>query len=489
MLKEKLNKVSSKFLEFSRKLESLISEYREYSEEQLLVDEKDDGGSIDKDKKQEKSKDSPKEDLFDEYGYPEDENHSDGSISEERVNIDDDVDFIKTEESTDKSYPCDKSKFLAKATTDLKTHMTRNKSAQDLKGIIETLDQNLTDIKETSDQNLEDIIDEDLTDIVEDMEDLSSDAIDQILSAEVKQEMTVLEKSQYQKVAGEGYLCNECPVKHRTMVEIKRHVKIHGEIKQSCPRCDYSGAYLKSHILRTHESHKMKDIKCTQCDFVTKFSTYLKRHKERVHNKTGVPHFCTELDCDFQTTLTEHLRRHIDRMHKIAASPCDKCEYVAKNPFELKTHKKSHNLLQCDQCSYSTVGTNYIGFKSHLEQHQAAEEGVKYSCTQCDHIANSQHLLNCHVYRSHSRTFNFCDQCDFKTKRKDRFRDHMNKHKGLLLHCERDQCAFSTPMRLSMKQHVNKVHNKPVIKCDQCDYSTDRTFYLKNHKKKRHADN
>ena len=150
------------------------------------------------------------------------------------------------------------------------------------------------------------------------------------------------------------------------------------------------GAYLKSHILRTHESHKMKDIKCTQCDFVTKFSTYLKRHKERVHNKTGVPHFCTELDCDFQTTLTEHLRRHIDRMHKIAASPCDKCEYVAKNPYELKTHKKSHNLLQCDQCSYSTVGTNYIGFKSHLEQHQAAEEGVKYSCTQCDHIANSQ---------------------------------------------------------------------------------------------------
>ena len=40
MLKEKLNKVSSKFIEFSGKLESLISEYKEYSEEQLLVDEK-----------------------------------------------------------------------------------------------------------------------------------------------------------------------------------------------------------------------------------------------------------------------------------------------------------------------------------------------------------------------------------------------------------------------------------------------------------------
>ena len=200
-------------------------------------------------------------DLFDEYGYQEDENHSDGSISEERVNIDDDVDFIKTEESTDKSYPCDKSKYLAKATTDLKTHMTRNKSAQDLKGIIETLDQNLTDIKETSNQNLEDIIDEDLTDIVEDMEDLSSDSIDQILAAEVKQEMTVLEKSQYQKVAGEGYLCNECPVKHRTMVEIKRHVKIHGEIKQSCPRCDYSGKHMKFLVTFTpltfHSSQKL----------------------------------------------------------------------------------------------------------------------------------------------------------------------------------------------------------------------------------------
>ena len=40
ILKEKLNKVSSKFLEFSRKLESLISEYKEYSEEHILVDEK-----------------------------------------------------------------------------------------------------------------------------------------------------------------------------------------------------------------------------------------------------------------------------------------------------------------------------------------------------------------------------------------------------------------------------------------------------------------
>jgi len=43
-------------------------------------------------------KDTTSEGLFDSYQYQDDENQSEaGSISEERVNIEDDVDFIKTE--------------------------------------------------------------------------------------------------------------------------------------------------------------------------------------------------------------------------------------------------------------------------------------------------------------------------------------------------------------------------------------------------------
>ena len=139
---------------------------------------------------------------------------------------------------------------------------TRNKSiAQEINDANETIDKVITEIQETTDQNLEDTIDEDVKDIDdEDMEDLSSEAIDRILLAEVKQEMTVLETSQYQKVAEGGYLCNECPVTHRYVVDIKRHVKIHGGAtskrgwvptldKLPCPKCDFTGRHILLSLL------------------------------------------------------------------------------------------------------------------------------------------------------------------------------------------------------------------------------------------------
>ena len=157
-----------------------------------------------------------------------------------------------------------------------------------------------------------------------------------------------------------------------------------------------SESNLRHHIRQEHETHKMNDLKindlkCTQCDFVTKVSSYLSRkkallrHMERVHG-SGDKIICAE--CDFQTNTKEYLSAHVARKHKIAEKPCDECEYVAKNANDLKNHKKSHRLYQCDKCSYSTI--HQVGFKSHLEQHLAAEEGIKYSCTECDHIANSK---------------------------------------------------------------------------------------------------
>lgn len=225
----------------------------------------------------------------------------------------------------------------------------------------------------------------------------------------------------------------------------------------------------------------MKDIKCTQCDFAQSSApTYLKTPRSGFTTKQESYFFAQSWTADFQTTHIEHLRRHIDRISKIAASHLVIMRVCCKESLWTWDSQEVPQLAQCDQCSYSTVGTNYIGFKSHLEQHQAGGGRVKYSCTQC--------VLHCKLTAFAELSRVPIPQQNLqllwpvrlqKTKRKDRFRDHMNKLKK--------DCSSSTAsatsvhsvlVRLSMKQHVNKVHNKPVIKCDQCDYSTDRTPFI-----------
>ncbi len=76
-----------------------------------------------------------------------------------------------------------------------------------------------------------------------------------------------------------------------------------------CPVCHKlftSNYVLERHVKCVHD--KIKDLKCSQCDYVTSYPTHLKEHERSVHLKLK-DHSCHL--CAFRTSIKGSLDRHI----------------------------------------------------------------------------------------------------------------------------------------------------------------------------------
>ena len=63
-----------------------------------------------------------------------------------------------------------------------------------------------------------------------------------------------------------------------------------------------------------------------------------------------------------------------------------------------------------------------------LAQHKTGvQEGVKYPCMQCDHMATSKSNLSQHKRAVNERVKYPCNLCAFQTCRKDRVKNHLSK--------------------------------------------------------------
>ena len=70
---------------------------------------------------------------------------------------------------------------------------------------------------------------------------------------------------------------------------------------------------------------------------------------------------------------------------------CGKCDYVATQSGNLKTHIRSkHEGVRylCSHCEYATTQAGHL--KRHIENRH---EGVRYSCDQCENVATGVHCL------------------------------------------------------------------------------------------------
>jgi len=85
------------------------------------------------------------------------------------------------------------------------------------------------------------------------------------------------------------------------------------------------------------------------------------------------------------------------------------------------------------------------------------ENGLKYSCDQCDKQFTQLGNLTRHKKSVHDDICYSCDKCDFKSNRKDGLKIHTESvHMGIRQNCS--LCSFTATNKANINAHIRKMH-------------------------------
>ena len=105
-----------------------------------------------------------------------------------------------------------------------------------------------------------------------------------------------------------------------------------------CPTCHYktsSQLNLNKHLWN---AHKMRNMKCDQCPYVSGFFVDLQNHIKKTHNHEECH------NCGFAATMRAAMDAH---MAKCKFMRCNKCDHSAPDQSHLTTHLKTvHDLIR-----------------------------------------------------------------------------------------------------------------------------------------------
>jgi len=180
----------------------------------------------------------------------------------------------------------------------------------------------------------------------------------------------------------------------------------------------------------------------------------------------GSWHRCGVGGCDFKSKQSGNLKKHKANIHDVDVKwfMCDQCEYKSKQSVTLKQHKANmHGIdvkwVKCDQCNYKCKVV------ASLKKHKAAVHDVDvqwFKCDQCEYKCKENSSLKVHKANIHNIDVKWfkCDECVYKCKK--------NSH---------------------LKQHKANVHGIHVkwFKCDKCEYKCKENGSLKVHKSRHHG--
>ena len=120
---------------------------------------------------------------------------------------------------------------------------------------------------------------------------------------------------------------------------------------------------------------------------------------------------------------------------------------------------------------------------------KACHNSIEFSCTLCDYVGKSKHLLKSHNKNKHDKEGLY--QCKFcpivKSKMKDltiHIRDYHDSHNRYKYVCS--QCDRKFTKMYHLKNHVKVIHEGIRFPCDQCEYKAREPSNLRHHKLRHH---
>ena len=195
---------------------------------------------------------------------------------------------------------------------------------------------------------------------------------------------------------------------------------------KNCRFCEYVGSCRRD--VRKHKKllHKdqLKVFNCNQCSYITHWGDSMKLHKKFHSSPLEFP--CVKCShCDYiykynpqdpkgSRRAKQLLNGHMNDEHAKIKLKCDQCEKTFWTEKQLSNHKANHSYLtvdgsySCDQCDYRCKKTNRLRF--HID---SVHLGVKpHLCDVCPAAFPTKGALNVHKL-SHTGERNFkCIFCE-----------------------------------------------------------------------------
>jgi len=146
-----------------------------------------------------------------------------------------------------------------------------------------------------------------------------------------------IQRHQRAKHEGVKFPCKLCSLTFTIKHCLTRHIeRVHQGTKYPCPHCHFkasSVSALKYHMQWKHRNFKLT---CDICGHEVNTEKNLRRHKAVVHE--GQWHNCTEPECDYKAKDSSTLRFHIQVTHEGARIECKHCGKIYTKITTLKSH-------------------------------------------------------------------------------------------------------------------------------------------------------
>ena len=199
--------------------------------------------------------------------------------------------------------------------------------------------------------------------------------------------------------------------------------------------------------------------------------------------------------------------RHVMNVHNKGKTEytiqCSYCQETFRDNYnkkihEIRKHTKKYD-HHCEVCGKGFPERNIL--ERHKEAvHNTSEKGDKIKiknpirkepaervvCPHCGSTFASKVSLKYHIQVVHDDVKFECPHCDYSNGRKSNLDLHIKtKHEGLSFPCP--HCNYKATRKCNLKVHIKTTHEGLRFNCPHCDFQVTRKDYLEKHISSAHA--
>lgn len=333
------------------------------------------------------------------------------------------------------------------------------------------------------------------------------------------------------KLITRKYCCVKCVASFDTSMELEKHGNLyHSEFVYPCTLCRKefpTKNALEEHHARVHSGiqykKRRKIIECTICDITFKNIKEMLEH-EKLHspNEMFPCKVCPKVFSNLKKIYI-HKQKHYSR--RIKCPGCKKavaasylvqhealCPYLkkkeAKNICEicgkvfhahqnLKSHLQLHT--RSEPCEYCGKMIKPVSMKKHIELKHGpyavphADDPLSrpirlLKCTDCEYVTRKKADFENHVNKVHLKIKPYgCDVCSRDFCSKFRLREHMRTHSSAQS-CYCAYCGKKFANKVCLKMHVRRHTGENPYECNICTEKFRSSSIMKTHRLKKHQD-
>lgn len=252
------------------------------------------------------------------------------------------------------------------------------------------------------------------------------------------------------------------------------------EFKYSCTNCSqtfFRNDYLLKHLESCGRTKKIEEndninivMACGICNFIFKRQETFQKHLKTAHVDAKIDDTCyiekaemftenkkknCEEKCEicqreFSTKIS--LKRHMDKIHQKSLIQCEKCDesFIHQSTLDyhmVKKHGKKRS-FNCEICDYAC--DKKVRFNAHMAKHK--DPDFKFKCPICQQEFNSYDTMTLHRGRHKLQIPYICEYCQKQFILKNSYVNHLKLHTGENLH----KC--STCNKEFIKKNTLKAH-------------------------------